>query len=309
MLRIDKPGIYEMSSDDYHSDPCPQPSLSSSICKLLINATPQHAWDEHPRLNPNHEHEEAEKFDLGNAAHSLMLSDPKAFAIIDATDWRTKEAKEKRDKARADGKIPMLAHQWERVQHMVDVGRLQLLNHDDAKDAFANGKPEQTLIWQEGEVWCRARLDWLPNEGHVFDDYKSSETADPDAWRRIVESVGHDIQAAFYRRGIKALGLAKNPVFRFIVQENSSPFALSAIQLAPAFLELGDRRVASALETWRWCTKNGAWPGYVRKTVTIEPSQFHESRLMEREVRDEDFRREHPDKHLLELGMRMQAPL
>ena len=48
--------------------------------------------DEAPRLNPNYESDESSSFDLGSAAHSLMLGDPKQFEIIQADSFATKEA-------------------------------------------------------------------------------------------------------------------------------------------------------------------------------------------------------------------------
>src|SRR5258708_2254328 len=50
--RITAPGIYDLDDDDYHQDPAPEPSLSSSIVKLLDQQTPAHAYAAHPRLNP-----------------------------------------------------------------------------------------------------------------------------------------------------------------------------------------------------------------------------------------------------------------
>ena len=71
---IDRPGIYELSAEEYHADPCPTPSLSSSIARTLLASSPHHAWWEHPRFNPGRVREEDEKFDLGTAAHALDFS-------------------------------------------------------------------------------------------------------------------------------------------------------------------------------------------------------------------------------------------
>jgi len=41
---IDRPGIYrDMSSEEYLNDPCPAPSLTQSIAKVLIARSPLHA--------------------------------------------------------------------------------------------------------------------------------------------------------------------------------------------------------------------------------------------------------------------------
>lgn len=293
MRPIDRPGVYEISAEAYHADPCPEPSLSASIAKILVNKTPLHAWTAHPRLNEDFEPVEEEKFDIGNACHSLILRDPKAFEIIHAPDWRTAIAREKREYARVQGKIPLLEDQWVRVEAMAYSARLQLSRHHEAKEAFTNGKPEQTLIWREGDAWCRARIDWLPNAGRFYDDYKSTAaSADPHAYTRILWNIGHDIQAAFYRRGIKKLGLCDDPVFRFIVQETQTPHALSVIGLTPGALELADHKVARAIDIWQTCTRSNQWPGYSLRTCYAELPAWAEAQFMARDSAAHDMARE-----------------
>lgn len=292
-MKIDRPGVYDIPAEVYHADPCVEPSLSSSIARLLVNATPLHAWTAHPRLNPDQGREESEKFDIGNACHSLVLHDPKHFEIIDAKDWRTKDAKDQRDNARNAGKIPLLTEQWVRVQAMHHAAKIQLARHQEAKDAFTNGKPEQTLVWEEDGVWLRARLDWLPNAGSIFDDYKSTAaSADPDAFTRSVFSIGYDIQAAFYMRGVKALGICKNPSFRFIVQETQTPHALSAVALMPSALDLAEHKVERAIAIWRDCLQADHWPGYPLRTCYIEAPPWHEAQFTARDSRAYDAARD-----------------
>lgn len=302
--KIEKPGVYEISAEAYHADPCPAPSLSSSMAKIIYSRTARKAAHGHPKLNPDFERDSDDKFNIGNAAHALMLGDPKKFAIIAATDWRTKDAKAARDAASIAGKIPLLTEQWLRVNAMVTSGKCQLAGHLDTADAFTAGKPEQTLIWQEDGVWCRARLDWLPDSGAVFPDYKSTDaSASPDAWQRILFSLGFDIQAAFYRRGIRALGLCENPEFKFVVQETEAPFDLCVIGLMPAAVDLADfKKVAEAISRWKWCLKHDRWPGYPNRTCYVDAPAWHENEVLAREVRDDDAAKASGVKHVFDLS-------
>jgi hypothetical protein len=40
----------DVSTAEYHADPCAQPSLSASIARELIHKSPLHAWQVHPKL-------------------------------------------------------------------------------------------------------------------------------------------------------------------------------------------------------------------------------------------------------------------
>lgn len=289
-IAITKPGVYDLDRDIYDADPCPAPSLRSSIAHTLIEKTPRHAWMQHPRLNENHEQKTAAHFDLGSAVHMHMLEGESKFAIIEADDWRKKEAKELRDDAREKGLIPLLAKDHEKVIAMAKAFFLQIEHHDDAAGCFQNGKPEQTLIWQEKNgVWCRCLLDWNPNKGNIFHDYKTTaSSASADVWgQRSLFDFGGDMQAAFYLRGIrKALGKSQAH-FRFVVQETEPPYALNVIALDPASLGMAERKVKHAIRMWGWCLGKNFWPGYPRQTCYVDAPPWVQNRWLAAESREE----------------------
>jgi hypothetical protein len=225
-------GVNNIDAADYHDDPCEQPSLSASIAAILCTQTPAHAWVAHPRLNPHFERHEEQKFDVGTAAHSLLLEGESAVRVVYADDWRTKEAKELRDEARAHNQIPLLEKHWAAVQAMAAAVRTQLERVDAVPPLFTDGKPEQTLVWEEAGVTCRARLDWLRDDYQAADDLKTtSRTANPEQWARSLFGSGRDVQAAFYRRGIRAV-TGVDADFRYCIVETYPPFALSVVSLA-----------------------------------------------------------------------------
>lgn len=281
----------EMTAERYHADPCAGPSLSSSIAILLLSQSPLHAWAAHPRLNPDYRREESEAFDLGTAAHAYVLQGSSAFEIIEAPDWRTKAAKEARDQARLVGKVPMLAHRWADVKEMGFRATAALLNCEQPTPlTTATGAAEQTLVWREGDVLCRARLDWLHDDHRTVDDYKTTGgSANPDEWTRSLFGMGYDVQAAFYLRGVRAV-FGTEATFRFVVQENYAPYALSVIALGPAALVLAEKKVIFALGKWRECMATGKWSGYPTRTCYADLPGWEETRWLEKETRSDDGR-------------------
>lgn len=309
MPRIDRAGAYDLPADAYHADPCPEPSLSKSVAMLLLEKTPRHAWLVHPRLNPEHEREHKTAFDIGTVAHDLLLNGEGRFRVVEADDWRTKAAKEARDEAYAEGVTPLLAHQMQSVRSMVRSTRLQLDRHAQASEAFKHGKAEQTLVWQEDGIWCRCRLDWLPSRGNLFPDYKTTgDSANPEHWgTRQLFNLGGDLQAAWYRRGIKAALGIEEAHFWFVVQETAPPYALSVVAPTPAAIGMADRKVTEALRIWRWCLENDTWPGYPNHTAFVDPPAWQETRWLEREERAEVLKKNGVD--LIQASIDWQAPL
>lgn len=273
-------GCHDIDEATYHADPCPEPSLSASICSKLLSASPLHAWHSHPRLNPDHKCEESSKFDIGTAAHAMLLSSGRRILLVDGfADYKKKEAQQLREEARLQGMVPLLSKQLLDTQSMISCLRKQLSACEGAADVFSDGLAEQTLVWREGEIWCRARVDYLrPNKaGSTIDDYKTTTNASPYVWQRQLFGLGDDLQAAFYRRGYRAVfGVEPGP-FRFVVQEISPPYAVSVVQLDPYAVAKAEEKITIAIQVWQRCLRSGKWPGYAEMVHYASPPGWAES--------------------------------
>jgi hypothetical protein len=280
-------GIHDgIAAEAYHADPCEQPSLTSTIARILMSDSPLHAWTTHPRLNPAFENKEAGHFDIGTAAHGLLLEGEANVEVVDADSWRTKAAQERRDAAYAAGKQPLLTHQWIELERMVQAAAKQLEAVDADPVIFGSGHAEQTLIWHEDGVTCRARLDWLHDTYFAIDDYKTTgRSANPDGFSRTLFNIGYDIQAAFYLRGLEALtGVTAD--WRWVVQETEPPYALSVVGMTPAALEIANAKVDRAISKWRRCLTTGRWPGYPTDICYAELPGWAEAKWLEQEARE-----------------------
>lgn len=277
--------FYDMTAEQYHSDPTDQPSLSSSIAKILCTQSPLHAWTAHPKLNPAWSPNHSDVFDRGQVAHALLLEGvDKAQVIAEAktskgvtvpfpTDWRLDDAQKQRDEARANGKVPMLQYQYDGVLGILDAIRGQLKESKVKPAPFTAGRPEATLVWEDEGVLCRARLDWLHESLEYIDDFKTLADANPETIARKSVNDGWDIQAAFYVRGVEVLAGIR-PKFRFVACEAEEPFALSVFRAEGPLLELGERKRRLALEIFRDCLKSGAWPAYPATVQDINVPDF-----------------------------------
>lgn len=280
--------VLDISAVAYHADLiADEPTLNATVAKLLISHSPLHAWTAHPKLNPDYERKQDEKFDIGTAWHALLLEGRNAVDIVEADDWRTNASKELRDQIRADGKIPLLAKQWGDICAMSDALHEQLERLDVHPPVFQAGAPEQTLVWDDDGVTCRARLDYLHADGSAVDDLKTtSRSANPETWSRSLFGMGYDVQAAFYLRGVKAVTGA-DAEFRLVVAETSAPYAVSVIGLTPAALALADDKVSYALDVWKRCLAKDEWPGYPTRVCYADLPSWEEVRWLDREAREQ----------------------
>ena len=271
---IDKPGIYLLPEEEYHSDPCVVPSFSSHGAVTIIQKSPLHAWYEHPRLNPAFEAKESDKFDLGSAAHALILEGEDRMQVIPFDDYRKNEAKAMRDTARASGKHPILEKNVPRVYAMRDAFLRAWRDCPDlAGVTLARGKVEQSIFWQRPDgTWCRARPDFLDDA--VCIDVKTTEaSANPDSWVRTMLNMGGHIQAAHYLDGIETV-TGKPRKWVFGVQEVEPPYAATFIGLPPAFIEYARNDYERAAALWRKCLDRDLWPGYPTRICWADPPEW-----------------------------------
>lgn len=268
---------------DYIADPCKEPSLSASTIGKLVQESPLKAWQWHPRLGgkPQSSTKAAE---IGTAAHALALEGADIIQVVskvskaDGTEivpknWQTNEAKAAREKILGEGRIPLLPHEAPAVYEM----------SKKAGEAIAQeaggGKAEATIIWQEANgVWCKARADWLPNdESRPVVDYKTTKkSAEAGEFiRRTLYQMSYDISAAWYLRGLAAIGEPRLE-YRFLVQEQDKPYDYSWVGLEATCEAITTLKpwVEKAIHVWGECLKSGEWPGYPKHVHYADPSTW-----------------------------------
>jgi hypothetical protein len=261
-LRVTEPGVYDLGEDDYFGDPIEGGSLSSSGAKLLLPPSCPAKY----RYDADHPKPPKRVFDLGHAAHKLVLGKGAELVPIEFKDYKTKKAQEQRDEAHEAGRTPILAHEMEQARGMAAAVR----QHPDASALFqvGYGQAERSLFWVDGPsgIWRRARLDWLPDPEPgrrlVIADLKSCVSANPDDVSRAVNNFRYHLQAAWYREGIQALGIDVDPAFVMCFVERDPPHVITCMQPDREALRMGAELARKAINLFKECRDTGEWPGY-----------------------------------------------
>jgi hypothetical protein len=242
-----------MPPGDYHASP----GLSASGAKLLLDpgCPALYKWAADHGRPPKRE------FDLGHAAHTQVLGIGEPLEIVDADNWRTKDAKERRAKAYEAGLVPILAAEWAVVQGMAAA----LRRHPIAGPLLepGTGRAELSLFWHDAEfdIPRRARLDWV--KGRLIGDYKSCVSAHPAACAKAMVSFGYGAQGEWYRAGGQACDLVgDDAAFLLVFQERTPPYLVTVAEPDPAALAAGRDRNRAAMDRYARCTASGVWPGY-----------------------------------------------
>lgn len=283
-----EPGHYssaDVSAADYHKDPAIEPSLSSSLARVLVTQTPRLAFLQHPRLNSEFGADDGDgKFDVGSAVHDAMSSGGWRIVTVHGfADWKKGDARKERDRIRAVGFVPLLEDQADKVGNIVACIHEQLAAAD-----ISLGAQESVFIAQDRGVWLRAMLDsWSPP---FIRDFKVTKInlADDDTVGRHIASMDLDLRAWFYLRVAELVfpDWAGRLKYEWLFVEENEPHGLRVVECDATFREMGRRKGECAIGLWERCMTSGVWPHLEGLSRTVPYPGYAENRWLERETRD-----------------------
>lgn len=257
--RITETGMYTMSLKDYHRDPVPGGSLSSTGARRLLPPGSPARFD----YDRRHGRLATPEMDLGTAIHSLLFGGDPEIHVIDAPDRRTKKTKQDEEDARADGMLPMLQKDYDQACAMVDAVR----RHPEAGPLFEADDMlvEQSLFWRDRGIMRRARPDEMFTTRYgrrILVDYKSCHAIDDRSLSKAMYERGWHQQAPWYEDGAEAVGLGGDgtTLFVFVCQEKTPPYFVRCFTPDADAMRIGRDLNELAIGLFRDCTESGDWP-------------------------------------------------
>ena len=279
--------LYDLPEDAYHADPCDTPSLSASLAHLIVSASPLHAWTASRKLNPAYESADTPAFNIGRAFHSLILDDEHRVHVRedngDWNDWRSKAAREWRDRLVADGGIAVTQAEFDILKAM----RPKVLRAETHLPGphLSTLPTEVSLIWEANGVTNRARVDAIDTENRIAVDLKTTAgLAEPSRWVAASMDHGLDLRAAHYLDGLnrcwpRPLDNDSVPEWRyiFLVVEKSPPHACSLVELDERTIAMGLSKLMCARRSWGDCLKLDDWPAWSKAVQEVSAPEWRVS--------------------------------
>lgn len=282
---IDRPGVFDVPHAAYHADPVVGGSLSRSEAKWLLPPSCPAKF----AYNKINRPPSTRCMDIGTAAHTMLLETGPEVVPINASDWRTKRAKQERDEAHALGNIPLLEREYEVTAEMVAVVRADP-TASVLLDPGLGVVAEMTLVWWDKQtgVGRRVMVDALPptpRDGRrmIIADYKTCDKADEESVAKAAHNNGYHMQAAQIIDGVTALGLnaGAEVVMVFVFQEKNPPYLINLVELDVMALRIGRDLNRRALDLYAECTAAGHWPGYHEGIMSVPLPVWVENRYVQ----------------------------
>jgi hypothetical protein len=264
--------LLEVTPQQYHADPCEDPSLSASIARVLLDQSPLHAWYQHPKLGAGAQ-EPTPETQRGSIIHRLMLGKGAHLRVIHADNFRMKVAQEARDMALAAGELPLLQREHDELcQVALELGQRIYAEYGITLQTKA-ARQEVGCTWQQEGVWCRCLWDYVDLADGAIIDLKTIHSAHPKNCGRHAQQFGYDIQRASNTRALEALRpeLVGRVKMFFLFCEIEAPFATYLAEPTGIMKTTGEIRWSRAVQQWRECLASRQWPGYGQGALDLPP--------------------------------------
>ena len=253
-----------LPAEAYHAD---RTSISSSGLRALLapGCPAQFRYEQDQPPAPK------KTFDLGHAAHKLVLGEGPELVVVEGARWDTNVAKAKIREIRDRKGIPLKQAEFDQVHAMAAALRA----HPLAGPLLApgTGLAEQSLYWTDPGtgVRCRVRPDWLKQlpDLTLCIDYKTCADASPVAVSRAIRDHSYHQQDAFYIDGIQAVLAPDEVRFVFIFQSKTAPYLITVRELHQQDRDIGRARNDRALHIYAECEATGHWPDWTGPTTDI----------------------------------------
>lgn len=246
----------------YHSNP----AVSST---RLMDMRPCALFYKMRHIDKTLPKESKTEFDIGNAAHWLILEGRNALDARTVEQPRTYQNDKGEVKAWTyaanvckawrdthPGKVILTAADFATIDRMAAaVGE-----NPDAVALLTGGESEVTFRVQHPAfaVQCRADHYYKSATGAMCTDLKTCDSI--EQFKAHYFKFRYYYRAAFYQDVIEQAD-SVIPEFRFVVSEKNAPFRCEVFEPTEGDLELGRAEMLADLKTLRTCMQTGVWPG------------------------------------------------
>lgn len=215
------------------------------------------------------ERKQTEAMVLGTLAH-LMVFEPKEvfkqFAVLPELDLRTTKGKDLKAKVEADNPGKTLIKKTD-FDAATEAAR-QVVTHPKLVPLLPHVDTEVSFVWDENGVHCKGRADAIHMERGIILDLKTTQSAAFDEFSRTIATSGYHYQGAWYRHGLRKLGVGVD-YFTLIAVEKEPPYGVQVFELDEALMDKAMHKISGYLEQYKKCLETGKWPCYPTDVAVI----------------------------------------
>lgn len=191
---------------------------------------------------------------IGTAVHSLAIEGRVDFAVGPSVDKRTKAGKEEWQAFCEEniGKEIVTEEEGARIRGAATKaqGLLSMCRIDYI---------ESSMYWERNGVMCKGRPDIIGERDGFPCIIDLKTTSDFNRFDQKFWAFNYDLQAAWYRRGLKEI-TGRDCDFWFLVVDTEEPHFAQWVLLSSEAIDKADARIDEGLEQYLDCVEGEHWP-------------------------------------------------
>ena len=212
--------------------------------------------------------------------------------LVDFPDYRTKEAREEKNRILAAGQVPAIKEKFD----LLAFGAKKIREQIALRGIEFNGIAEQRFEWTEftdegRPVDCSGVIDH--HQELSIHDLKTGSGATSERQAALLISRSHSVmQDAAYRSALasKKTGIVDvgDFYFTYIFAQTEEPFSVTPVRMAGTFREISHLQWRRAIHLWHDCISKGTarehWPDVTTGTSIIDAPGWMLSQELELEA-------------------------
>lgn len=283
---------FNLIEDSYHAD---KTAVGSGGLRLMLDSPKAFYMG----YFLGHEKEVTDEMRLGRMIHLAVLEGTKfkeRYKIMPefsgytqkgelTTNPNCKEVKDKRERWLSDlpkDAIVTTQEEIEMITGIID----GIMEHQDAKLLFSNGRPEVTGYYRDEEtgIRCKVRIDFLPNNFLMPVDLKSTKSSNKRLFGTQAARMRYDIQAFMYMEAIRQIEKINPIMLPFIAVEKKWPWECGVFPYHDGQLIQAEIDYHNALRKLKKCIDENHWPQRQEKAEYMHiPKYFIDESVEENE--------------------------
>jgi hypothetical protein len=211
---------------------------------------------------------------LGTLVHFLVLGARSGAKPLVRYDGGTRQGNAWKDFAAAHAGAEILtAKEWAEGEKIAAA----VMADPVAQARLSGARLEVPIVWEEsGLKFSTSGVD-IVTVDDAAGDLKTTTSTYPDAWTRQAFKMLYPQQVAFYRRGLRANGIACSRGLFLLGVETNAPYEVVDLELTEGMIDFADRTVSLWLERLRVYKDSNQWPGYAQKPVPFDLPSWMQS--------------------------------
>lgn len=263
---ITRDGVYDLSMERYHGQPCVKPSGSTTTFKTFWFKSAAHYFDTSD-LNPQKRNDDKDRphFSLGRAAHHLIFLGRQGFDrefVVRPEKWKDYRSNDAKEWKAAQLRAKLTIITEAELEAIAGMAR-SLGKHSLVRNGILDGAVERSMVFRcpITGLYYKSRPDNITLSDGDFSDLKTCESVRAEDLQRSIKKFGYFMQGGLTAMAAERCLGVELKSFTLVCVEKTPPYCVETVEIPKEDIDRGRAAVEAMMIQFAHCVETGIWPG------------------------------------------------